>query len=197
MCMLVILEGLDNTGKTTIAKMLMQYYKIQGKNAILAKELSTPVGEQIKQLSREGKLTPELKSYLFPADRRLLLDGLGKIKKDDIVIFDRYVPSAIAYRMADGIDKEWVQGINKNFPRHDLGFYIDITPDESIRRNTDQKFNIRYSYDHLDRVRKAYKSILDEYSLEQIDGTQSINNIFKHIASKVNNKIKEKEDIER
>ena len=27
--MLVILEGLDNTGKTTIAKMLMQYYKIQ------------------------------------------------------------------------------------------------------------------------------------------------------------------------
>ena len=107
------------------------------------------------------------------------------------------MPSAIAYRMADGIDKEWVQGINKNFPRHDLGFYIDITPDESIRRNTDQKFNIRYSYDHLARVRKAYKSILDEYSLEQIDGTQSINDIFKHIASKVNNKIKEKEDIER
>ena len=141
--MLVILEGLDNTGKTTIAKMLMQYYKIQGKNAILAKELSTPVGEQIKQLSREGKLTPELKSYLFPADRRLLLDGLGKIEKDDIVIFDRYVPSAIAYRMADGIDK--------NFPRHDLGFYIDITPDESIRRNTDQKFNIRYSFDQLDK----------------------------------------------
>jgi len=124
MCMLVILEGLDNTGKTTIAKMLMPYYKIQGKNAILAKELSTPVGEQIKQLSREGKLTPELKSYLFPADRRLLLDGLGEIKK-------------------------------------------------------------------------AYKSILDEYSLEQIDGSQSINDIFKHIARRVNNKMKEKEDIER
>ena len=87
--------------------------------------------------------------------------------------------------------------INKNFPRHDLGFYIDITPEESIRRNTDQKFNIRYSYEHLDRVRKAYKSILDEYSLEQIDGSQSINDIFKHIARRVNNKMKEKEDIER
>ncbi len=163
----------------------------------MAKELSTPVGEQIKQLSKEGKLTPELKSYLFPADRRLLLDGLGEIKKDDIVIFDRYVPSAIAYRMADGIDKEWVQEINKNFPKHDLGFYIDITPDESIKRNSDQKFNIIYSYEHLDRVRKAYKSILDEYSLEQINGSQSINDIFKHIAGRINNKMKEKEDIER
>lgn len=197
MCMLVILEGLDNTGKTTIAKMLMQYYKIQGKNAILAKELSTPVGEQIKQLSKEGKLTPELKSYLFPADRRLLLDGLGKIKEEDIVIFDRYVPSAIAYRMADRIEKEWVQGINKNFPKHDLGFYIDITPDESIKRNTDQKFNIRYSHEHLERVRKAYKSILEEYSLEEIDGSQSINDIFKHIANKINIRMKEIEDIER
>ena len=63
--MLVILEGLDNTGKTTIAKMLMQYYKIQGKNATLAKELSTPIGEQIKQLSKEEKLTPELKNISF------------------------------------------------------------------------------------------------------------------------------------
>lgn len=107
------------------------------------------------------------------------------------------MPSAIAYRMADGIDKTWVQEINRKFPRHDLGFYIDITPEESIRRNTDQKFNIRYSYEHLDRVRKAYKSILDEYSLEQIDGSQSINDIFKHIVGKVNAKMKEKEDIER
>ncbi len=41
--MLVILEELDNTGKTTIAKMLTQYYKMQGKNVILAKELSTPL----------------------------------------------------------------------------------------------------------------------------------------------------------
>ena len=192
--MLVILEGLDNTGKTTIAKMLMQYYKIQGKNATLAKELSTPIGEQIKQLSKEGKLTPELKTYLFVADRRLLLDGLGQVNKDDIVIFDRYVPSAIAYRMADGVDKDWVKSVNKNFPRHDLGFYIDITPETSIERNTDQKFNILYSYEHLDRVRKAYMSILDEYSLQKIDGNNSIDNIFKQIATRINHRLNEREE---
>ena len=45
--MLVILEGLDNTGKTTIAKMLMQYYKIQGKNATLAKELEKLISSKI------------------------------------------------------------------------------------------------------------------------------------------------------
>lgn len=192
--MLVILEGLDNTGKTTIAKMLMQYYKIQGRNATLAKELSTPIGEQIKQLSKEGKLTPELKTYLFAADRRLLLDGLGQVNKDDIVIFDRYVPSAIAYRMADGVDKDWVKNVNKNFPRHDLGFYIDIMPETSIERNTNQKFNILYSYEHLDRVRKAYMSILDEYSLQKIDGNNSIDNIFRQIATRINRRLNEREE---
>lgn len=191
--MLVILEGLDNTRKTTIAKMLTQYYKMQGENVILAKELSTPIGEQIKQLSKERKLTPELKTYLFAADRRLLLDRLGQVNKDDIVIFDRYVPSAIAYRMADGIDKDWVKSVNKNFPKHDLGFYIDITPETSIKRNTDQKFNILYSYEHLDKVRKAYMSILDEYSLQKIDGNDSINNIFKQIATRINYVLNEKE----
>ena len=123
-----------------------------------------------------------------------MLDGLGQVNKDDIVIFDRYVPSAIAYRMADGVDKDWVKSVNKNFPRHDLGFYIDITPETSIERNTDQKFNILYSYEHLDRVRKAYMSILDEYSLQKIDGNNSIDNIFKQIATRINHRLNEREE---
>ena len=77
MCMLVILEGLDNTGKTTIAKMLMQYYKIQGKNAILAKELSTPVGEQIKQLSKVWR-THFLRFYSFVASVKLSSTSAAK-----------------------------------------------------------------------------------------------------------------------
>ena len=104
------------------------------------------------------------------------------------------MPSAIAYRMANGVDKDWVKSVNKNFPRHDLGFYIDITPETSIERNTDQKFNILYSYGHLDRVRKAYMSILDEYSLQKIDGNNSIDNIFKQIATRINHRLNEREE---
>ena len=54
-----------------------------------------------------------------------------------------------------------------------------------------------YNPDEVERVRKAYKSILNEYSLEEIDGSQSINDIFKHIANKINIRMKEIEDIER
>lgn len=46
------------------------------------------------------------------------------------------------YRMAENIDKNWVKNINRIFREPDMIFYIDITPQESIRRNTDTKFNI-------------------------------------------------------
>ena len=44
--------------------------------------------------------------------------------------------------MAENIDKNWVKNINRIFREPDMIFYIDITPQESIRRNTDTKFNI-------------------------------------------------------
>lgn len=44
--------------------------------------------------------------------------------KEKIMLFDRYVPSALAYRMAEGVDKNWVANINSIFPKADLGFLL-------------------------------------------------------------------------
>ena len=105
--------------------------------------------------------------------------------KDDlenrIILFDRYVPSAIAYRMSEGVDKNWITTINSIFPKADIGFFIDITPDESIKRNTDAKFNIRYTKEQLEKVRESYLSILDENNLIHINGMQPIDKIFDEV----------------
>ena len=55
-------------------------------------------------------------------------------------------------------------------------------------------FNWGGLYEHLDRVRKAYMSILDEYSLQKIDGNNSIDNIFKQIATRINHRLNEREE---
>ena len=105
--------------------------------------------------------------------------------KNKILLFDRYVPSAIAYRMAEGVDKNFVLNINSVFPKADIGFFIDITPEESVKRNTDTKFNIKSSTEHLDKVRREYLSILDENNLIYIDGMQPIEQIFNDILQKL------------
>ena len=92
---------------------------------------------------RDGFSLPEQKERLKP---------FCKFKGYDIVDYYgdagkvlKYVPSTLAHHMAEGINKSWVANINSIFPKADLGFFIDITPEESIKRNTDAKFNIKAS----------------------------------------------------
>ena len=62
---------------------------------------------------------------------------------------------------------------------------LDITPNESVNRNTDTKFNIKATPEHLGKVRSAYLSILDENNLIYINGMQSIENIFGEVVEKI------------
>ena len=137
-------------------------------------------------MAKEGTLDPILKVYLFATDRYIRMKNIRQEDlKNKIMLFDRYVPSALAYRMAEGVDKNWVTNINSVFPKADIGFFIDISPNESVNRNTDTKFNIKATPEHLGKVRSEYLSILDENNLIYINGMQPIENIFSEVIEKI------------
>ena len=184
--MLVIFEGLDNCGKTTLVQMIKDYYLKLGIDAEISKEFETNIGKELKKMAKEGTLDPILKAYLFATDRYIRMKNIRQEDlKNKIMLFDRYVPSALAYRMAEGVDKNWVTNINSVFPKADIGFFIDISPNESVNRNTDTKFNIKSTPEHLEKVRSAYLSILDENNLIYINGMQLIENIFGEVIEKM------------
>ena len=137
-------------------------------------------------MAKEGKLDPILKAYLFATDRYIRMKEISKQDLESkIIMFDRYVPSALAYRMAEGVDKEWVSNINSIFPKADIGFFIDISPEESVKRNTDTKVNIKATPEHLSKVRNSYLSILDENNLIYTNGMRPIEEIFNDVLSKI------------
>ena len=180
--MLVIFEGLDNCGKTTLVQMIKDYYLENEIEAEISKEFETNIGKELKKMAKEGTLDPILKAYLFATDRYIRMKNLNQYDiENKIMLFDRYVPSAIAYRMSEGVDKNFITNINSIFPKADIGFFIDITPDESIKRNSNTKFNIRYTEEQLRKVRESYLSILGENNLIYINGMQPLENIFGEI----------------
>ncbi len=168
--MIIVLEGIDNAGKTTLANDLYEHLKSRGKKVVISKELTTDVGDLIKSNIKGSGLSPVMKTFLFAADRQARIEKLSPISDDEIIIFDRYLHSAVVYREAEGLDGNWVKEINKYIPKSDFAFYIDITPEESINRNTDLKFNIHYSLEHLDKVRQAYLKYVEAGELIRIDG---------------------------
>ena len=184
--MLVIFEGLDNCGKTTLVQMIKDYYLKIGIPAEISKEFETNIGKELKTMAKEGTLDPILKAYLFATDRHIRMKNItNEDLQERVMLFDRYVPSALAYRMAEGIDKNWITNINSVFPKADIGFFIDITPEESVKRNIDTKFNIKASPEHLAKVREAYLSIINENNLIYIDGMQPIQNIFDEVINNI------------
>ncbi|WP_260447788.1 dTMP kinase, partial [Listeria seeligeri] len=144
--MFIILEGLDNAGKTTAAEIISEHFRNKGMSVYVSKELTTNVGIIIKELNRRGKLSSITKTFLFAADRQIRLEEFVKDSENyDIIIMDRYIYSAMAYRVAEGTDLNWVKVVNDNVKKSDLAYYIDISPEESINRNSKKKFNIKYS----------------------------------------------------
>ena len=85
--------------------------------------------------------------------------------------------------------KEWIKNgcliLILFFQKQILDFFIDISPDESVKRNTDTKFNIKSTPEHLSKVRNSYLSILDENNLIYINGMRPIEEIFNDVLSKI------------
>lgn len=180
--MIIVLEGIDNAGKTTVAKMLYNYFSSKGVKVSISRELTTKVGDLIKSSVKNEGLSPITKAFLFAADRQIRLEQLGDIcNSEEIIIFDRYLHSAVVYREAEGLDGSWVKELNRYIPHSDFSFYIDITPEESIRRNTDTKFNIHYTLEHLAKVRKSYMDYVESGELTLIDGMKDTKYVLKRI----------------
>lgn len=191
--MLVVFEGLNNCGKTTIVEKLKNYYDQQGVPAEFTREFETDVGKLIKKMSQESQLDSILKSYLFAADRQIRTRMYtDEDYQNKMILFDRYYHSAVAYRMAEGINKEWVMTLNSVFKKPDIGFYIDITPEESVKRNTDTKFNIIASAEHLSKVRNAYLSFIAEENLIYIDGMRDLESIYNDVLNYIETYRREK-----
>ena len=79
--MLVIFEGLDNCGKTTLVEMIKDYYSKLGIATEISKEFETNIGKELKKMAKEGTLDPILKAYLFATDRYIRIKN---IRQEDL-----------------------------------------------------------------------------------------------------------------
>ena len=63
--MIVIFQGLDNCGKTTLVEKLNKLYLSKGIESEVSKEFETNIGKELKEMAKKGTLDPILKGLLF------------------------------------------------------------------------------------------------------------------------------------
>jgi dTMP kinase len=189
---LITFEGIDGSGKTTQVERLCEYIKSKGLECVVVREPGgTPEGEEIRRilLDKGSKLTPEAELFLFLASRSLLTKRIiiPALEEGKVVISDRYADSSLAYQgYGRGIDLSFVEKANHVATcsiEPDLIFYIDIPVEEALKR---KKYRDRMEKEEfLKRVREGYIELARMKGYIVLNGTDSVENIWKSVKENV------------
>jgi dTMP kinase len=165
---LVALEGIDGTGKSTQAKRLTAIFREQGYAvAPLHEPTESPWGRRLREAMTAGRrvLTPAQELDLFLQDRRydVATHILPALAAHKLVLMDRYYFSTIAYQGALGIDPEHIRRLNEAFaPVPDAVFLLLISPAQALARihhargRADEVFERE---DYLNRVDEVFRML--------------------------------------
>jgi dTMP kinase len=162
--LLIVLEGIDGSGKPTQARRLLRRLRRRGRKAVFFREPTRGRwGREIKRLAaRAGSLSAEAQLDLFVKDRRENVEKNLKpaLAAGRIVVLDRYYFSTIAYQGAKGLDPARIRRVNEAFAvRPDLVVILDIDAEAGLgriagRRTRDELFERRA---YLVRVARIFR----------------------------------------
>jgi dTMP kinase len=163
--MLLTLEGLDGSGKTTVWEALRERYP----DATFTREPTDSwYGEAVERSIGDESADPLAELFLYTADHA---DHLSRVVRPaladgSLVISDRYSDSRFAYQAVTLADTPvsdplaYVREIHAPFSRPpDATLYLDVDPEVAAERSgATNKFE---RVDHLRAVRAQYERLLD------------------------------------
>jgi dTMP kinase len=158
--LLIAFEGLDQSGKQTQADMLAARLTAAGRTVRLMAfpDYDTPIGAEIgRALRGERDYGPDVMQLLYVANRHeWKREILRATTSGEIVVCDRYLASSVAYGEAQGLDPAWLLEIQRHLPQPDITFLLDIAPEVSARRKTEDRDRYERDLALLARVRDSY-----------------------------------------
>ncbi|MFB6096875.1 MAG: dTMP kinase [Haloferacaceae archaeon] len=178
--MLVTLEGLDGSGKTTVWEALHDTYP----EAVFTREpTDTWYGDAVYRSLEDETADPLAELFLYTADHAAHLANTVRpaLSAGEFVVSDRYSDSRFAYQAAtlevEGTVDDplsYIQAIHEPFSRPpDATLYFDVDPETAAERSgATNKFE-QASY--LAEVRENYERLIqaDPGRFVRIDATQS------------------------
>lgn len=162
--MLITLEGLDGSGKTTVAAALADRYP----DAVHTSEpTETWYGAAVRRSIEDEEADPLAEFFLYTADHAAHLAGVVRpaLDRGALVIADRYADSRFAYQattLEGRVERplEYVQAVHAPWSRPpDATLYFDVDPETGADRSgSTNKFE---RVDFLRRVRANYERVIE------------------------------------
>jgi len=192
----IVFDGLPGSGKGTQIKKAFEYIFDKSKkydNILVTDEPTNgPYGLKLRELFKKQKDALDLKEEIFQAfadDRKWHIENtiIPALKKNFVVLCDRYKYSSIAYQTVQGTDFEKCFNAHKDFLSPDLALIFDVNPNEArarIHSANDEKRKDSDNFRELEFVKNLRKYFLDlpnllpNETIKIIDANKSIDDVF-------------------
>ena len=191
---LIVVEGIDGSGKSTQLSLLRKWLESKGSNIFFTEWNSSAL---VKETTKRGKktkiLTPMTFSLLHATDfaNRLYHQILPPLKAGMIVLADRYMYTAFARDAVRGVSHSWVRQLYSFAIKPDIAFYFRVPIDVSLSRLlTGTRAELKYYEAGMDlglsqnlvesfkifqsRTLTEYDKIVEEFGLTVMDATLEI-----------------------
>lgn len=189
---LIVLEGIDGSGKSTVAKLVADGL---GDRAVLTREPTDSwIGRAVKEGDRTD-ISPYTDALLFMADRaQHTLEIAEMIRRGKVVVCDRYYHSTVAYQTASlrrrglGDNFAWLLDANTRISlRPDLTFLLVLPPDRMTERISDRGERSRFErLDFLEEVARNYERLAEADSgIVRLDATLPIGEVVQRVLDAV------------
>lgn len=184
---LIVFEGLDGSGKSTQARLLVKWLQARGYRVFFTEWNSSElVSSTIKRGKKKGLLTPTTFSLLHATDfaDRFERHIQPPLRAGYIVVCDRYIYTAFARDAARGCDPEWVRNLYNFAPVPDRTLYFRVGVATSLERKLASRQKIAYyeagmdlglAHDPTESYERFQARLKREYDrLAPIDGFATI-----------------------
>jgi dTMP kinase len=191
---LLVLEGLDFSGKSTQTRLLAERLEKAGHRVTATREPGgTPIGEALREIllsHRSAGLLPLSELLLFMASRAQHYVEVVKpaLARGDVVLSSRYRTASLAYQgYGRGIDLALVRRLNDAATEGreaDVTILIDLPPEVALARKRSERDRIEgQDLAFYERVRCGYLDLVrGDRRVHVLDGTLPVDEIASRIA---------------
>lgn len=201
---LIIVEGVDGSGKSTQIRLLEKWLKYAGVPVYFTEWNSS---ETVKEITSKGKkkglLTPITFSLLHATDfaDRYERHILPLLRAGYVVLADRYIFTAFARDAVRGCHPKWVRQMYDFAVRPDVAFYFRVSVDIAFDRIVKNRPKLKYYEAGMDlnlsndpyesyrifqgRIVEQYESMIGPENFATIDGNAEIEEQQRQVRRKV------------
>lgn len=185
---LIVLEGIDGSGKTTVADALAEHLRHTGRPILATQEPTDSfVGTAVRGALSDPDHDPVSEALLFAADHAAHLSRIRAALDDGaIVVSDRYSTSWLVYQSitlqdafqdADVGPREWLEAIVDPVEvTPDLVLLLDLPVETALERldgraEAPEKFE---QAEFLKQVRGRYLELAQERGFQRVDASATL-----------------------